>query len=318
MELDNIKAMSFDLQLYRHQPFNETQRLLSFPRAELRRQVFQSVQGGDQQFLCELMTAHLLAFGEVGARISRNTLRSYTTSIRQYMIFARENAINILRATPEHGLLWVRSLEDAGKAAATVRVRMAGVRALYRAVRWATDVQTDPLQDVKATRDSTPPWEKRMPYEAAEIDSLVEASPPMLRRLILLCAHGGLRISEALKVESGDVAGDVLIVRNGKGGKTRRVVLSRTLKMSIEQAPFTTGDTMTYQAARKALKALCRLTSTPYRAWHAMRHYAGTRLSRETGSLECVARHLGHTNLATARIYAKWSDETLLQSVGNW
>lgn len=310
--------MSYAIELYRRQPFNEAQRLLSLPREALRRQVFQNVQEGNHRNLCELMTAHLLAFGEVGGRISDHTVRSYTTSVRQYLTFAQENAVNVLRATPDHGLLWVRGMEDAGKAAATVRVRMAGVRALYRALRWATDVQADPLQDVKATKDPTPPWEKRMPYQGTEINSLVNASPPTFRRLILMCAHAGLRISEALKVKPEDVAGEYLTVRNGKGGKARRVVLSKTLKESFEQAPLTAGDSMTYQAARHTLKALCELTKTPYRAWHAMRHYAGTRLSRETGSLECVARHLGHTNLATARIYAKWSDEALIQSVGNW
>ena len=310
--------MSYTIELYRRQPFNEAQRLLSLPRETLRRQVFQSVQEGNHRGLCELMTAHLLAFGESGGRISKHTVRSYTTSVHQFLIFAHENAVNVLRSTSEQGLLWVRSMEEAGKAAATVRVRMAGVRAFFRAVRWATNVQTDPLQDVRATKDPTPPWEKRMPYQSAEIDCLVNASPPKFRRLILLCAHAGLRISEALHLKPEDVVGEYLTVRNGKGGKARRVVLSKTLKESFEQTPLTADDKMTYQTARHTLKALCGLTKTPYRAWHAMRHYAGTRLSRETGSLECVARHLGHTNLATARIYAKWSDEALIQSVGNW
>lgn len=309
--------MTYTLELYRG-PLNQSQRLLSLPRAELRRQTFQAVQNGDQQTLCDLMKAHLLAFGEVGGRISDHTLRSYTTSVRQFLTYAKHNAVNILRATPEQGLLWVRGMETVGKAAATVRVRMAGVRAFYRALRWATDIQTDPLQDVKAMRDPTPPWEKRLPYQAAEIDTLVNASPPKFRRLILLCAHAGLRISEALSVKADDVTEDALMVRNGKGGKARRVVLSRTLREALKAAPLCSEEAMTYQTARRTLKALCDLTAVPYRAWHSMRHYAGTRLSRETGSLECVARHLGHTNLATARIYAKWSDDALVQSVGNW
>jgi hypothetical protein len=31
-----------------------------------------------------------------------------------------------------------------------------------------------------------------------------------------------------------------------------------------------------------------------------------------------VARHLGHAKLDTSRIYAKWSDEKLAESVGDW
>lgn len=237
--------MTFAIELYRRQPLNQAQRLLTLPRDSLRREVFQNVQDGNHQALCELLAAHLLAFGEAGGRISDHTLRSYATSVRQYVTFARENAINILRATPEHGLLWVRTMENAGRAAATVRVRMAGVRAFYRALRWAADVQTDPLQDVKAMRDPTPPWEKRLPYQATEIDTLVKASSPKFQRLILLCAHAGLRISEALSLSPEDVMEDSLVVRHGKGGKARRVVLSRTLKESLKQAPVFAEEAMT-------------------------------------------------------------------------
>ncbi|WP_407543293.1 tyrosine-type recombinase/integrase (plasmid) [Deinococcus radiomollis] len=52
--------------------------------------------------------------------------------------------------------------------------------------------------------------------------------------------------------------------------------------------------------------------------YHALRYYAGTRLTREGASLDDVARHLGHSVLETARIYAKWSDEGLRRRVGGW
>jgi integrase len=51
---------------------------------------------------------------------------------------------------------------------------------------------------------------------------------------------------------------------------------------------------------------------------HSLRHQSGTRLYRQTNDLEMVARHLGHAKLDTSRIYAKWSDEKLAESVGDW
>ncbi len=52
---------------------------------------------------------------------------------------------------------------------------------------------------------------------------------------------------------------------------------------------------------------------------HALRHYCGTRLVREGGDLEMAARHLGHASIETTRIYAaKWSDEGLKRTVGEW
>lgn len=52
-----------------------------------------------------------------------------------------------------------------------------------------------------------------------------------------------------------------------------------------------------------------------YRSYHA-RHYAATRLTREGASLNNVARHLGHSVLETAWIYAKWSVDSLRRRVG--
>ena len=58
--------------------------------------------------------------------------------------------------------------------------------------------------------------------------------------------------------------------------------------------------------------------SVPYRGYHALRHYAGTRLTQEGASLDDVARHLGHSVLETARIYAKWSDDGLRRRMASW
>ncbi len=70
--------------------------------------------------------------------------------------------------------------------------------------------------------------------------------------------------------------------------------------------------------ARARLQKVCRRAGVPYKGVHALRHYAGTRLMQQTGSLEHVARHLGHTQIETSRIYAKWSDETLREVLSEW
>jgi len=51
---------------------------------------------------------------------------------------------------------------------------------------------------------------------------------------------------------------------------------------------------------------------------HSLRHSAGTRLYAETGDLETTARHLGHAKLETTRVYAKWSDRRLRETIGRW
>ena len=45
---------------------------------------------------------------------------------------------------------------------------------------------------------------------------------------------------------------------------------------------------------------------------------AGTELYRATTSLDTVARHLGHANVETTRVYAKWADEQLRTVLQTW
>ena len=70
------------------------------------------------------------------------------------------------------------------------------------------------------------------------------------------------------------------------------------------------------RAALHRLEARAGVTPVRGRAMHAMRHRAGTAIYRATsGSLEDVARHLGHAGLETARVYVAWSDERLKAAV---
>lgn len=319
-----MHRMSHEIELYRHDPLVLANRWVSLPGEELRRRAIKAAYTFDHEEICSLTFAYITAFGSAGAKVSDDTLRSYRISIQQFLDFCGANATAPLRATPDTGRMWLRHMEAAGRSAATVRVRVAGARAMYRALRWATDTPTDPFLDVKPAKDITPPWEKRLPYQHHEIEQILEVASGALRILVLLCSHGGLRIGEALNLQVQDVSVQdrVLVVRNGKGGKLRRVVLSNTLltnlKPHLSSPPKQLLVGLKYQCAIKYLKAACALSRTTYRGWHSMRHYSGTRLMRETGDLDRVARHLGHADLATARIYAKWSEDSLHSTVGQW
>lgn len=61
------------------------------------------------------------------------------------------------------------------------------------------------------------------------LEGLLAASGLRDRALTLLCAHGGLRIMEALALTWADLQGDALVVRHGRGGKGRQVTCFSTL-----------------------------------------------------------------------------------------
>jgi integrase/recombinase XerC len=63
---------------------------------------------------------------------------------------------------------------------------------------------------------------------------------------------------------------------------------------------------------------LCEQAHVAGKGMHALRHTAGTRLFAETGDLETTARHLGHATIETTRVYAKWSDRRLRETISRW
>lgn len=249
----------------------------------------------------------------------------------KFLEHAQRSGVSLIRPERDAGPLYARTLEAQGLAPSSVRVYLAAARALYKALRWAGVTDLDPFSDTTTAKDKTAPWDKRHPYSEAEVRALVAASGPRDRVLILLCAHGGLRISEALALTWGDVQGDTLTVQHGKGGKLRRVVLSGTLRAALQvlaserstPAPvrvvfpdaLVIGATQT--AARERLRALCKRAGVTYKGWHALRHYAGTRAAAQLG-LENAAQHLGHASIETTRVYAKWADTALRDALQDW
>jgi integrase len=291
---------------------------------ELRRLTVAACRDQDEEILWSLTEAYFTTYGASGAKASRHTLRSYRQGLRVFLNHAGTRAVNLLHPARDLGPSFLREREAAGKSPGTVKLELAAVRLLYRALRWAGATTDDPFSDARPARDATAPWDKRQPYSEGEFQTLLTAAIPETRALLLLGAHAGLRVSELLALVWSDLdfGARVVRVRSGKGGKARRAVMSETLAQALrvlgpghaEQQLFSISDV----AARKRLKVLCLKTGVPYRAVHALRHYSGTKLYRISHDLEAVARHLGHSTLETTRIYAKWSDESLKNSVGQW
>lgn len=290
-----------------------------------RRRATTAAASRDPEELWSLTKAYATLHGDAGAKGSDHTERAYERGVRD-LVKAWEGE-NLVRPDRDAAALYVRRLEDAGRSASTVRVRLAAARMLYRALRWAGVTEAAPFEGVRPARDPTPPWDKRQPYSEGELDRLLQHAGPVDRALLLLGAHAGLRVFEATALEWRDVdlPGRSLTVRFGKGGKAGRVVMSRTLAEALsdlketgsgpEDRPLPFGPTR----ARQRIEALSRRAGAPYRGVHALRHYSGTRAAKEhDGNLLPVAQHLRHSNTETTRVYAKWSDETLRRSVGEW
>ncbi|GAA5437646.1 tyrosine-type recombinase/integrase [Deinococcus aquaticus] len=314
--------MTLALDVLRTTTFDRAKTWSDLSPEERKRRAVLAVRDQEADTLWSLTEAYLTLHGSSGTAISPRTLKAYRWAVNRYLTYAGAQAVNLLRASSSDGVRFVRTVEAEGLSASSTRVQLAGVRLFYAALRWADATQAAPFNDVKPVREKTAAWDKRSPYTHDEVQALLEHADERMQALILLCAHGGLRISEALAVKGADINldGRELTVRHGKGGKQRRVVIGDTMIRALNCLPEQQGSLIggSYPAAVERLHRLCLRAEVAYRGYHALRHYAGTRLTKEGASLDDVARHLGHAVLETARIYAKWSDDSLRRRVGQW
>lgn len=308
-----------------------TRDLATMTEDELRRFATEAARDRNTSALWALTETHLTLHGSSGSRVSGHTLSAYRRALT--VLLEDWSGENLLRPGRNAGVLWVRDLEarrpskgeNETMSPATVRVHLAGAKALYAALRWSGASEVAPFTDVRPASEKTPAWEKREAYTATEVSYLERVSDGATLLIVLLGAHAGLRVSEmtALKWEDVNLSESVLRVVKGKGGKTARVYLTPTLVNAFEATPLEqrTGYVLpcrSRQAVYERLEAACRQARVKFKGVHALRHASGTRLRDETGDLALVADHLRHSSLDTARGYAKANNMQLKRALGEW
>lgn len=258
--------------------------------------------------------------GEAGANTSKLTIRSYSKSIWQMMQHVL-TPINLISNDEMRG--WIADMQKRGLMHGTVRLRFIGVKRLFCALRWC-GLPLDPCSEIRPPRDPVAPWDKREPYSEEEIECMRKYATGCDLLIVLLGAHAGLRSSEmlALKWHHIDLRRHTLQIQ-GKGQTRRLVPMSRSLCHAVSNIRNKEPDAFIFpfRSTRSTylhLEKIVTKLGIPNRGVHALRHSAGTRIMKETGSIQDTARMLGHANLETARIYAKWSDESVRKAVGHW
>jgi len=276
----------------------------TLPDDERRRRATDAAHRHDATLLWELTEARLTLNGGAGINISPRTLATYRSAITR-LVMQDGREWDLLKPKRDAAALWIGEMEAHGLKPATVRVYLAAARALYVALRWAGATLADPFTDSKPGRDPVAREEKRQPYTDDQAAQLLRVAFTYHERLlVLLCGHAGLRASEAVALKWSDIDLDRgrLVVVAGKAGRKRTIPRSGTLRreLALEHAhPY--GDwVLPYRDRRSAwyhIKEMAQRAEVPALGVHALRHTAGTRMMRQTGSLEITARLLGHSQM---------------------
>jgi len=294
----------------------------------------------------EALVLDFLAYLEFERGLARNTLDAYRTDLLQFGLFLATRGRDAIDA--ERGdvadfladLATGRPADEDGEGGrpacspATISRKTACLRSFYRHLRREELVADDP------TATLTPPQKSRkLPHvlSQAEVTKLLEnasgADPIDLRdRALLEVMYGcGLRASEAIGLETGDVDLRRGFVRpHGKGSKERIVPLGREAARAIDRYQRTgrpqllgarverklfvnfRGGPLTRQGLYKIIQRRAKAVGLEKRmSPHTLRHTFATHLLSGGCDLRSVQEMLGHADVATTQLYTHLSRERI-------
>src|SRR4051812_43915466 len=205
----------------------------------------------------EHLVLDFLAYLEFERGLSRNTLEAYRSDLLQYgaQLVGRDP----LAVGHADLAAFVSGLADGGAAPATLQRKVACLRSFYRHLRREGLLANDPTAHLRAPRQT-----RRLPQVLTrdEVAGLLEqpkgTQPAALRdrALLELMYACGLRASEAIGLEVGDLDLEAGVLRaRGKGSKERLV-------RSGERPCSPSARTSTAAAPRSSACATSRASSS--------------------------------------------------------
>ena len=265
---------------------------------------------------------------------SPHTIRSYGQDLATFSRYMAENGgekADLLAADARRLRGYAAWLSSQEYAASTVARRLASLRAFFRFHRRRGHVAGDPAGGL---RNPKQPRRLPEPLRADQVLGILESirglDPPGVRdrAMFEVLYGGGLRVSELVGLDVGDIDADQELVRvRGKGRRERlsplgpvamgwlsRCVLLRQPAAVGEKAAFLNrfGTRISTRSVGRIFNGYLKgrdldLGCSP----HTLRHSFATHLLDHGADLRSVQELLGHRRLTTTQIYTHVSQERL-------
>jgi integrase/recombinase XerD len=287
----------------------------------------------------EHLVLDFLAYLEFERGLSRNTLEAYRSDLLQFGAHLRRTGADALTATHSDLADFVADLAAGDEhrrpvAPATLQRKVACLRSFYRHLRRQDLIRDDPTVHLRAPKQSRKlPQVLTRDEVALLLDQPRGTEPTTLRdrALLELMYACGLRASEAIGLEVGEVDLEAGVLRaRGKGAKERLVPIgsaaSRALVAYLGRGrPRLVGERMvptlfvnhrgtglTRQGLYKIVQRHARTAGLEDRmSPHTLRHTFATHLLAGGCDLRSLQEMLGHADIATTQVYTHLSAERL-------
>jgi integrase/recombinase XerD len=285
------------------------------------------------------LTFDFLGYLELERGLSRNTLEAYRSDLQQFGEFLDRRRLDPLEVQTVDLADFVSELASGNgtrppAAPATLQRKIACLRSFYRHLRREQVLDRNPASELRAPRSRA-----RLPKVLSrdEVGRLLEqprgsAPGPLRDRALLETMYAcGLRASEAIGLELGDLDLEAGILRaRGKGSKERIVpiggkaieALTRYLEqgrprvVGVRPEPHVfvnlRGGSLSRQGLYKIVRRHARAAGLEHRmSPHTLRHTFATHLLTGGCDLRALQEMLGHADIGTTQIYTHLSTERL-------
>jgi len=253
-------------------------------------------------------------------------LRRYSCRTQKsYLWCARRFVRHFMRSPEDMGMQEIRQfllmLHERGESAASIKMYVASLHFLY-GVTLARPAEVANI-----------PWPRvvqKLPavISREEVEALLGKIEPLKYRMVVMTAYGtGLRISEILALETGDIDGKagLIHVRHGKGDRPRMVMLPRRLLECLREYWRLTkpsglllfpgqlqGKSLCPDTVRRAVHCASAALGIHRRVtMHAFRHSFATHLLEDGEDLRTIQVLLGHRSIRNTTRYLQVSTQHL-------
>jgi integrase/recombinase XerD len=287
----------------------------------------------------EDLVLDFLSYLEFERGLSRNTLEAYRGDLLQLGRYLEEHHLSALDAGPGEISDFLTHLaagdnDHRPSSPATIHRKSACLRSFYRHLRREGLRESDPTATLSAPRRS-----RKLPQvlTRGEVEKLLSqpdgTEPHALRdrALLELMYASGLRASEAIGLELGDIDLEERILRaRGKGSKERivpigqaavravSIYLERGRPKLVKNRPEVhlfvnfRGGQLTRQGLYKIVRRHATSAGLADRmSPHTLRHTFATHLLAGGCDLRSVQEMLGHADVSTTQLYTHLSSDRL-------
>ena len=239
-------------------------------------------------------------------------LRQYSPRTeKSYLYYAARFVRHFGRAPAELGKAEIRqfllALQERGESASSLKLYVVSIRFLY-AVTLERPAEVEHIPWPRVV------WKLPAVVSRAEVQALLGKIEPLVCRMVVMTAYGtGLRISEALSLETRDIDGKagIVHVRRGKGGRPRLVMLPRRLLETLREYWRLTrppgpllfpgqdrSKPLCPDTVRRAVHCAAAALGIERRVtMHAFRHSFATHLLESGEDLRTIQVLLGHRSI---------------------